>query len=56
MNLNNLAKEITLQEGGKINLPIGQVKEVMRIVLQELAKMSETESRRVINRYKWDWK
>ena len=30
MNLNQIAKEITLLEGGKINLSIAQVKEVMR--------------------------
>ena len=52
MNLNNLAKQITLQEGGKINLPIGQVKEVMRILLTELALMNEAEVNKVLARYK----
>jgi hypothetical protein len=30
MNLNQLAKEITKIEGGRVNLSIAQVKEVMR--------------------------
>jgi len=30
MNLNELAKEVCSIEGGKVNLPIAQVKEVMR--------------------------
>lgn len=30
MNLNKLAKEITLREGGKKSLTIAQVKEVLR--------------------------
>ena len=37
MNLNTLARTITLAEGKKINLTIGQVKEVLRLVLIELA-------------------
>jgi hypothetical protein len=38
MNLNELAKEVTLAEGKKISLPIGQVKEVIRLVLDRLAE------------------
>lgn len=30
MNLNQLAKEVTKLEGGKINLSVAQVKEVLR--------------------------
>jgi hypothetical protein len=36
INLNDLAKEITLQEGKKRSLPIGQVKEVLKITLLKL--------------------
>jgi len=52
MNLNDLAKEITLQEGKKISLPIGQVKEVMKILLTELAAIEEVEAIAVIRRYR----
>jgi hypothetical protein len=38
MNLNKLAKEVTPLEGGKASLPIGQVKEVMKLTLKALAK------------------
>lgn len=38
MNLSILAKEITLKEGGKVNLPIAQVKEVLKLTLQALAR------------------
>jgi len=33
IDLNKLAKEITLREGGKVNLSIAQVKEVLKIIL-----------------------
>jgi hypothetical protein len=38
MNLNDFAKKITLAEGKKLSLPIAQVKEVIRLVFQELRK------------------
>jgi hypothetical protein len=37
MNLNDLATKITKLEGGSVSLGIGQVKEVMRLTLEELA-------------------
>ena len=52
MNLNKLARKITLKEGGKVNLPIGQVKEVMKLLFIELAKLKPGEAQRTINRYK----
>ena len=39
INLNSLAKSVTEQEGGRISLPIAQVKEVIRLTLVELAKV-----------------
>lgn len=38
LDLNKLAREITLKEGKKISLPIGQVKEVVRLTLERLAE------------------
>jgi hypothetical protein len=52
LNLNDLAKEITLQEGGKVNLSIAQVKEVMKILLTELANMTTGEVEDVLRRYR----
>lgn len=37
INMNVLARDITLAEGGARALPIGQVKEVLRIVVDKLA-------------------
>jgi hypothetical protein len=31
MKINDFAKEVTIREGGKVNLSIAQVKEVLRI-------------------------
>lgn len=52
MNLNMLAREVAAEEGGKVNQPIGQVKETMRITLTRLAAMPEAEAIKVIRRYR----
>ena len=36
MNINAIAKNITLKEGKKVSLPIGQVKEVIRLFIEEM--------------------
>lgn len=40
MNLNKIAVEISKREGGKVNLPIAQVKEVLRHALEILDEMN----------------
>jgi len=52
MNLNNMAKRITLKEGGKRNLNIGDVKEVMKLIFQTLAKLSIWEIGSILKKYK----
>ena len=52
MNLNRLAKDITLKEGGRVSLSIAQVKEVMRLLLRELAAMHPIDAMKVIGRYR----
>jgi len=37
INQNEMAQSIVAAEGGKVNLSIGQVKEVQRLTLRELA-------------------
>jgi hypothetical protein len=39
MNLNDLAKEVALLEGGKQNLSIAQIKEVIKCVGMVLAEL-----------------
>jgi hypothetical protein len=51
MNLNDLAVKITKEEGKKISLPIGQVKEVMKITFKNLAKMTLAEVADLLKKY-----
>jgi hypothetical protein len=52
MNLNDLAREITLEEGKKISLPIGQVKEVIKLTLTKLARYDPAVIENVLRRYR----
>ena len=52
MNLNNLAREITLEEGGKVNLNIGQVKEVIKLLLKKLSLVSQNELEGTLKRFR----
>jgi len=51
MNLNDLARDITLREGKTKSLSIAQVKEVMKIAFTELGKMTEREIQALLRRY-----
>ena len=51
INLNKLARRVTLKEGGKQEISIAQVKEVMKLVFQELAQESPSDVLKVIERY-----
>lgn len=52
MNLNKFARKVALKEGGHTNLKISDVKEVMKILFTELAKLRTSELQRVLMRYK----
>jgi hypothetical protein len=52
MNLNDFAKRITEREGLKKSLSIAQVKEVLKIVLQEFKKIPLKELVTMIKRQK----
>lgn len=41
IDLNTLARRVTLREGLKRQINIGQVKEVMKILFEELAKYND---------------
>jgi len=51
MNLNDLAKEVTLSEGKKIAISIAQVKEVMKILLTRLAKEEPEAVLKLLKKY-----
>jgi hypothetical protein len=53
INMNNMARDVTLIEGKKISLPIGQVKEVLKIFLRILANdYSVEEVNNLLKKYK----
>jgi hypothetical protein len=52
VNMNDMAKRICQREGGKVNLPIAQVKEVMRLTLLELKSLSIGEVAALLDRVK----
>jgi len=52
LNLNDLARTITLKEGKRKSLPISQVKEVMKILLIELGMLPDDEIIKIIRRYR----
>ena len=51
MDLNKFAKKITLKEGLKKSVSIAQVKEIMKLVLTELAKQKPLVVERLLKRY-----
>ena len=52
INLNELAKQVTIVEGQSKSTNIAQVKEVMKILFQKLAKMTITEVAQILEKYK----
>lgn len=51
INLNTLAIIVTQREGGKKSLSIAQVKEVMRITLEELGEYKVSQIMELLGRY-----
>jgi len=52
LNLNDLARLVTLEETGAKEISIAQTKEVMKILLTELGKYTNDDVIKVINRYR----
>ncbi len=52
INLNELAERIAFREGNKINLPIGQVKEVLKIAILEMKTFTTEQLADVFKRVK----
>lgn len=51
INENNLAKTIALREGGKTQVSIAQVKEVQRLLLEQLATHPASEVMELVERH-----
>ncbi|MBT9164042.1 MAG: hypothetical protein DDT23_00031 [candidate division WS2 bacterium] len=52
MNENDLAVKITLLEGKKISINVAQVKELLKIILLELALMEESELLNLLRKHR----
>jgi hypothetical protein len=52
LNANTLARQVADREGGKVNLPIAQIKEVMRLLLEELARVPASVALELIERHR----
>ena len=50
MDMNEFAKRITLKEGKKKSLSIAQEKEVIRLVMEELAKEDNSDIVRIVRK------
>ena len=51
LNLNELAREITLKESGKIEVSIAQVKEIMKLVFEKLTTIEPLELFKILKKY-----
>ncbi len=51
INLNKFAREITLEEAGEVEVNIAQVKEIMKLVFEKLARLEPLELFEILKRY-----
>ena len=51
VNMNDFARDVTLSEGKKSSVGIGDVKEILSIALTMLAKLNEEDLAELLNRY-----
>lgn len=52
MNLNDLAKRIAEREGKSQQVSIAQIKEIMRLIFEELSELGEEELEEILERYR----
>ncbi len=52
VNMNDFAREITLEEGGAKSVNIAQVKEIVKLTLEKLAKMGTAHALALIKRHR----
>ena len=51
INMNKFAVAVAKREGGKVNLPIAQIKEVIKCTFEELACYKASKVLEVVERY-----
>lgn len=52
VNMNDFAKEVTLAEGKKHSVGLGDVKEILKITLTMLSKLDEEDLAELLSRYR----
>ncbi len=52
MNMNELAKQVTLKEGLKQSVSVAQVKEILKITFTILANEPDGETTKILNKYR----
>jgi len=52
INMNDIARVVASKEGGSVEVNIAQIKEVMRIFLEELSVYEDDEILEVVKRYR----
>jgi hypothetical protein len=52
INLNAMANRVAMGEGGRTEVNIAQIKEVMRVFLEELTRYNDEEILEVVKRHK----
>lgn len=54
VNMNDFAKQVTLAEGKKHSVGLGDVKEILSITLTMLAELNEEDLSELLDRYRKD--
>ena len=52
INMNAIANRVAVGEGGKVEVNIAQIKEVLKVFLEELAKYEDDEILELVKRHK----
>ena len=52
INMNAMANRVAMGEGGRTEVNIAQIKEVMHVFLEELSRYNDEEILEVVKRYK----
>lgn len=57
INMNEFATRVALEENGAVEANIAEIKEILRITMEELSKFSEEQIIELVGRYKLaNWK
>lgn len=52
INMNEFATKVALEEKGKVEINIAEIKQILRITMEELGKFEDNQILELIKRYK----